>query len=65
MDKPLVGEELGGWEADSWQRPVSTAVLLCEADNVISGPEFSSHLSAAAAHCEVKVFKMSSKRVIF
>lgn len=68
MDRPPVEEEGGKVNQNplsSWQRPVSTAVLLCKADNVISGQEFSSHLSGAAAHCEVKLLKMNSKRVIF
>lgn len=49
----------------SWQRPVLTAVLWWKADNVISGQGVSSHLIAAPAHCEVKLLKMNSKRVIF
>lgn len=68
MVRPLVGGEGGKVNQNpvlSWQRPVSTAGLLCKADNVISGQEVSSHLSSAAAHCEVKLFKMSSKRAIF
>lgn len=69
MDRPPVGEEGAGGvnqnPLSSWQRPVSTAVLLCKADNVISGRELSSHLSAAAAYCEVKLLKMKSKSVIF
>lgn len=68
MDRPLAGGEGGKVNQNplgSWQRPVSTAVLLCKADNVISGQEIPSHLSAAAVHCEVKLFKMNSKRAIF
>lgn len=70
MDGPLIGEAWGGGEVrgganqnpfSSWQRPVLTAVLWWEADNVISGQEVSSHLCAAPAHREVNFLRWTPR----